>query len=127
MLSLYLNHKKRRYINMAKKTAKNAAPKAASKSDEGKTYAIIAYITWIGWIIALILNMEKKNDLARFHIRQSLIIFLAAILTAIPVIGWIWGIVVLVFWIMGLISAINGEKKEVPLIGKYGQEWFKGL
>jgi uncharacterized membrane protein len=112
---------------MAKKTAKKAAPKAAGKSDESKTYAIIAYITWIGWVIALILNMEKKHDLARFHIRQSLIIFLAALLTAIPFIGWIWGIVVLVFWIMGLISAINGEKKEIPIIGKYGQEWFKGL
>ncbi len=113
----------------AKKAAKpaKAAPKSA-KSDEGKTYAIVSYITWIGWIIALILNSEKKYDLARFHIRQTLMIFLAGIVFCwIPFLGWIAGIALFVFWIMGLISAINGEKKEIPLIGKLAQDWFKGI
>ena len=111
----------------AKKTAKAAAPKAAKKSGNGKTYAIVAYITWVGWIIALLLNQEKKDELARFHLRQSLLIMLFWLISFIPIVGWIIGLAMVVFWIMGLISAINGEKKEVPIIGAWAQNWFKGL
>lgn len=108
---------------------------ASKSTEEGKVAAILAYITWVGLIIAFVLNMEKKNEFAKFHIRQGLMIVLASIaigiIWIIPILGWIVGfigwIVLFVFWIMGLVSAINGTKKEVPLIGKWGQEWFKGL
>ena len=95
--------------------------------EDGKTMAIISYITWIGLLIAFIMNNDKKNSFAKYHIRQSLLLVLAGVLAVIPVIGWIWGIFVFVLWVMGLISAINGEEKEVPVLGKYAQEWFKGL
>lgn len=36
--------------------------------EEGKTIAIISYITVIGLIIALILNNDKKNLFAAYHI-----------------------------------------------------------
>ena len=112
----------------AKKAAKavKAAPKAAKKDDNGKTYAIVAHIGWLGWILALILDKEK-DPLARFYIRQTLILYLAWFLCWIPVLGWIVGLGARVLWIMSLVGAINGEKKEVPVIGKLGQEWFKGL
>ena len=97
------------------------------KVEEGKTIAIISYITWIGLLIAFIMNNDKKNNFAKFHIRQVLLLFLSSLLVPIPIIGWIWGICLIVLWIMGLVSAVNGEEKEVPLIGKYAQEWFKGL
>jgi uncharacterized membrane protein len=32
-----------------------------------------------------------------------------------------------VLWVMGLISAINGEEKPMPLIGEKAQEIFKNL
>ena len=38
--------------------------------------------------------------------------------------GWIF---LLVLDIMGLANAIKGEQKPLPLIGKYADEWFKGL
>lgn len=95
---------------------------------DGKTKAIIAHITLIGWIIALIINMNEKDELASYYIRQLLGLYLTAIvLTLIPVIGWILSIVIFVFWIMSLIGAIQGEKKETPIIGKYFQEWFKSM
>ena len=49
---------------------------------------------------------------------QALVILLFSLLSLIPCIGWIWGIFMIVCWIMGLIAAINEEEKEVPLIGK---------
>lgn len=79
-----------------------------------RTTGIVAYITWIGLIIAICAG-DKEG--AKFHINQSLVIFLFGLLGIIPCVGWIWGIFILVCWIMGLIAAINEEEKPVPLIG----------
>ena len=95
---------------------------------DGKTKAIVAHITLIGWIIALIINSNEKDEFASYYIRQLLGLYLAGIvLSLIPQIGWIISIVVFIFWIMSLIGAIQGEKKETPWIGQYFQEWFKSL
>lgn len=100
----------------------------AKKDDNAKLVAILSYITLIGWIIALVLHMNGKTKLGGFHIRQSLIIMLAAIVLGwIPVIGWIFSIIVFIFWILGLIYAIQGKETLVPIIGTWGQDWFKGL
>lgn len=79
-----------------------------------KTTSIVAYITWIGLIIALCAG-DKEG--ARFHLNQALVIWLFGLLSVIPCIGQIWAIFIFVCWIMGLIAAINQEEKPVPLIG----------
>ena len=79
-----------------------------------KVTSIVAYITWIGLIIAFCAG-DKEG--AKFHLNQALVIFLFSLLSIIPCIGWIWAIFMLVCWIMGLIAAINQEEKRVPLIG----------
>ena len=35
-----------------------------------KAKAILAHITIIGWIIALILNMKDKDEFTSFYVRQ---------------------------------------------------------
>ena len=40
--------------------------------EEGKTMAIISYLTFIGTIIAYVMNNDKKNSFASFHIRQMI-------------------------------------------------------
>ena len=79
-----------------------------------KTTSIVAYVTWIGLIIALVAGDKER---ARFHLNQALVIFLFGLLTPIPCLGQIWGIFIIVCWVMGLIAAINQEEKPVPLIG----------
>lgn len=82
---------------------------------DAKTTGVVAYLTFIGLIIAVCAG-DKEG--AKFHINQALVIFLFSLPSCIPCIGWAWGIFMLVCWIMGLIAAINEEEKEVPLIGK---------
>lgn len=106
--------------------AKKAASKAAKGSEDSKAHAIIAHITWVGWIVALILDKDK-DPFVRFYLRQNLLLFLLAFLSMIPVVGWILSVLVFVLWILSLIGAINGELKEVPVVGKLAQQWFKGL
>ena len=80
-----------------------------------KATSIVAYLTWIGLLLAILAG-DKEG--AKFHINQALVILLFSLLSIIPCLGWIWGIFMVVCWIMGLVAAINQEEKEVPLIGK---------
>lgn len=105
-----------------------------TSTDNGKTVSIIAYITLIGWIIALIMNNGNKTALGSFHVRQSLGIICVAVVLAIVVgflgisiLGWIAQLAILVFWLLGLVSAVQGEMKPVPVLGEQFQEWFKGV
>ena len=103
--------------------------------EEGKTIAIIAYITIVGLLIAFIMNNNKKNAFAAYHLRQSLglgITGLAlSIINVIPILGWIVSILgtifLIVVWVMGLMSALNGKEKPVPVLGEKFQEWFKNI
>ncbi len=88
---------------------------AQSPSFSTTTTAVIAYLTLIGFIIAMIAGDRVG---AKFHLNQALVIELFAFLYFIPLVGWIWGIFILVVWIMGLVAAANGQEKEVPLLGK---------
>jgi len=94
---------------------------------DGKTKAIISHITLIGWVIALILNSKEKSDFSSFYIRQALGIGILSLFSMIKFIGWIIGIVCIVLWIVSIIGALSGEEKEVPVVGPYFQEWFKGI
>lgn len=103
-------------------------------TDNGKTVAIIAYITLIGWIIALIMNNGNKTALGSFHVRQSLGIMCLGVVLAILVsfiniyiLTWILQLGIFVLWLLGLIAAIQGEMKPVPVLGDRFQEWFKGI
>ena len=53
---------------------------------DARTTSIVAYITWIGLIIAFVAG-DKEG--AKFHLNQALVIALAALLSPIPCIGQI--------------------------------------
>lgn len=101
---------------------------------EGKTIAIISYITIIGTLIAFIMNQNKQNYFASFHIRQSLGIFILGILvnfiqrfTHFDWFDAVLGIGVFILWILGLVSALQGKDNPIPLIGEQFQEWFRNI
>lgn len=100
----------------------------------GKTTAIISYITILGSIIAIFMNLEPKNSFAGFHIRQAFGLNLTFYLLGYFVgnfdswmISGAFYIFFSVLWIYGLIGAIQGEMKAIPLLGEYFQKWFKNL
>lgn len=95
--------------------------------NEGKTMAIISYITVIGLIIAYFMNKGKDNSFANFHIKQSFRLFIFGILLSIAlfalimvtkmaslnILSWI----PFVFIILGVMNAANGNEKKLPIIG----------
>lgn len=101
--------------------------------NEDRTLAWLSYITIFGWIIAFLLytNDGRSNSLVRFHLRQSLGITLTGMVVSFitPLIMWfplsrlilgLIGLLIVILWLIGLISAVSGEKKPLPFIG----EWY---
>ncbi len=114
---------------------KTATPIVNTETSEGKTTAIIAYITFIGLIIAFVTNNEKKNKFVQYHIRQSLGLAITGLVLGaigmIPILGWIINIlgffVMVYMWVMGLMNAINEKQRPIPILGKKYEEWFKNI
>ncbi|MFT5167006.1 MAG: putative membrane protein [Saprospiraceae bacterium] len=106
-----------------------------NKSNNPIVVSVIAYITLIGWLISAFILNKPKQPLCNFHIRQALginlLFIVSGFVSIIPVLGWIAGavgyILAIVLWVIGLIAAIQGEQKEVPVLGQKFQVWFQGL
>ena len=116
------------FADDAKEKFNEFAGDAKKVLSDGKNVAIIAHITLIGWIIALVMNSSNKTEFASFYIRQMLgLALLGLVISIIPFINLFGWILVVILWVMSLIGSLSGEKKETPIIGAYFQDWFKGL
>lgn len=93
-----------------------------------KLVGVLSYVTIIGWIVAIVLHSNNKSDFGAYHLRQSLGLFLTALIfTWIPVIGWLLGLVIFAFLIVGLIYAIQEDMKPVPFVGELYQSILSGI
>ena len=102
--------------------------------EEGRTIAIISYLTIFGVVIAFFMNNDKKNSFAAFHIRQSLGLWLTFF-----VFGYIVGyfdnwLITISFWmvfgvlfIFGFMTAVTGRSQPTPIVGELYQRIFASL
>lgn len=112
--------------------------------EDGKTPSIIGYLTIIGWLIAYFaLHKGKETSLGSYHLRQTLLFHLVSV-----VCSWVLGalgsaliinspldfnfgsiinFILLIFWIIGLVAAIQGKKKPIPLMGEKAQTLFSSI
>jgi hypothetical protein len=94
---------------------------------DARVKAIVAHITIIGWVIALVINSNNKEEYTSFYLRQTLGLHLLSMcISWVPVVGWFLGIVIFAFWLLSFIYAIQGDMKMIPF-GEYFQDWFKAL
>lgn len=113
----------------------NTHTKTENNETTDITIAVVAYLTIIGLVVAFVMNNEKKDAFAAFHIRQSMGLTVIGIaifaVGMIPILGWLisffGSLFLLYLWIMGLINAINRKSKPVPVLGSKFEEWFKNV
>ena len=96
-------------------------------AEDNKIMGILAYL---GILFLVPYLAAKESPFAKFHANQGCILFIAYlaawvvgfILIFIPYIGWIVSYALylgcFVLMILGIINAVKGEMKELPLIGK---------
>ena len=105
--------------------------------ESGKVMGILAYIFFIIPLLA-----ARENKFAMYHTEQSIILVITSVVIwiaafiinlivsqissslacVISILTFIPWVAYLVLWIMGLLNAIGGKVKELPLIGKYGEK-----
>ena len=102
--------------------------------EDGKVCAILSYLL-VGIIWYFADENMKKNNFVKYHVKQGLVLLIFAVAVSIfntifgwiPIIGWLaafmLSISVLLFFVMGLISSINGKKKELPIIGQFAKKF----
>lgn len=96
-----------------------------TESAKGKNTGMAA-IAYLIFFIPLLTD-SKDDPFVKFHVKQGLILLLFSVLvsivsTFIPFIGLffvapIGGIVTVILFVIGIMHAMNGEEKELPLIG----------
>ena len=84
-----------------------------------KTKAMLSYIPFLGWILAIIfLITDKKDKFVRFHAMQSIFLFFAiTILSMVPFFGWVARLGGFVLLIYMMVQSYDGKKKKLPIIG----------
>ncbi|MBK7816743.1 MAG: DUF4870 domain-containing protein [Sphingobacteriaceae bacterium] len=111
-------------------------------AQEDKTVAIIAYITLIGFIVAIVMHGSNKTKLGAYHLRQALglIAFsvclwvLLMIMMFIPFVGFIFAILSPFIWlgflallIIGIINASSGQENHYHLLVTWQLRCLKKL
>lgn len=104
-----------------------------------KTLAIISYISIIGWLFAYFQYKDKPREgFVTYHLKQSLGIaiisiilsvilnVLARIVPGLAILSYA-NIALLILWILGILNAINGRMKPVPIVGSLFENKFAFL
>jgi uncharacterized membrane protein len=89
--------------------------------------AVIAYIIFF----IPLLTDAKKDPFVKYHVKQGLVLFIGYIVEVfvgiIPFIGWvitpILGVILFVLFIIGIMNAVAGKEKPLPLIGSYANNF----
>ena len=117
-------------------TADTTADFDKADIEQNKVMGILAYLSWL---VLIPIFAAPKSKFARFHANQGLVLaitevawwIVTAILNAIlyaiswrlgSLVGTLLGLVNLVFLVMlviGIMNAVNGRAKELPVIGKF--------
>ncbi len=108
------------------------APKTTSGMQQNVA-GLLCYLLW--WVTGIIfLIIEKENKLVRFHAWQSIFTFatitiIQIILSFIPFIGWILGIIIwilsVILWIVLMYNAYQGKMLKLPIAGALAENQTK--
>ena len=112
----------------------NATPDYTSSFDPADVQSnkVMGVLSYLGILVLIPLFAAKNSPFARFHCNQGIVLALAEVLAGIvlgigrslPLIGWIFrllGGLASILWIVlaviGIVNAVNGRAKELPIIG----------
>lgn len=91
----------------------------------------LGILCYLGILVLIPWFTAKDDEFIKFHVKQGLTLFIAEVITVIvgliPLIGWILAFIGWIIWliltVLGIVNVLKGEKKSLPLIGKYAESW----
>ena len=106
----------------------SGSPTSGGKNDaeENKLFGVLGYL---GILFLIPLLAKKESPFAQFHAKQGMVLFIVgfvgfvgSFIIWIPLVGWAVAIFLLVLMIMGIVNALGGKTKELPLIGGFAKK-----
>lgn len=105
-------------------------PKPVSqKTEDINELKGVSAVAYLGILFFIPMVTHPESEFAMFHANQGLLLLIAGVIVGavggiIPFIGWfiiapLGSIFILVLFIMGLVNALQGQMKRLPLIGKF--------
>jgi uncharacterized membrane protein len=88
---------------------------------------IMAILSYIGPLVIIPYLTAKDDAFVLFHIKQGLVLFVIEIILWV-LMGMFWflypvwqliNLALFVLAIIGIVNALNGKEKQLPLVGKY--------
>ncbi|HDQ15767.1 MAG TPA: hypothetical protein ENN45_01760 [Bacteroidetes bacterium] len=100
---------------------------SAETEEDNKLMGILSYI---GVLCLVPLLLKKDDEFVFFHAKQGIVLFIAEVITAfvavIPTLGWIIAPIAGLIWfilsIIGIVNVLGGNKKELPVLGRYADK-----
>ncbi len=90
---------------------------------DDKVFAFIGYL----WILFLIpLFYRKDSKFAQYHSKQGAVLFglwfISWLVDEVVLVGSILGLLVLVWWIIGVLNVLLGKYRPLPIFGIIGEK-----
>lgn len=112
------------FISNFTNTANTTADYSTDDINKNRHMAVLAYLNLL-FLVPLLL--AKDSPFARYHVNQGILLFAVQTIgiaaTQIPYAGWaaaaVVNILTTALLIIGIVNAIKGEAKELPLIGRF--------
>lgn len=96
--------------------------KPEAKNDSDRVTAALAYV----FLLFFIPMAKKDSEFCQFHAKQGIVMFVVWIVVSflawIPFVGWAAWLSMLVLNVMAIVKTLNGEKWEIPYLGKYAKQ-----
>jgi len=91
--------------------------------EDNKLFQALSYL---GVLVFIPMFAKQDDEDVKFHVNQGLLLFVTELaawaLSYTPFIkfaAWVVGVLCFAYSIIGIVNVINGDKKIVPIIGKY--------
>jgi|26BtaG_2_1085354.scaffolds.fasta_scaffold00019_44 uncharacterized membrane protein len=99
----------------------------------GKSTALLAYIPFVGFMIAFFVNREDHDPFPTWHIKNAFGLFILFVISLVimnevnTLAGDILWLIALFLWIFSFIMALKDKEIGVPGLGDKFQKWFTFL
>lgn len=112
-----------------KKQTKPANSAEGNNKPDEQQLKVISALGYLGILFLVPFLMFPKEKYAVFHANQGLLLLITGVVisvvgSVIPILGWFiilpfGSIFTLVLFVMGIINAMGGKMKRLPLIGSF--------
>jgi uncharacterized membrane protein len=102
--------------------AEMAQERETNAENDIRDNKVLALLSYLGILVIIPLLVKKDSPFVQFHAKQGLVLLIGWVVSWFPVFGWIIGIIVFVLSIIGIINVLNGERKNLPIVGDLAEK-----